>query len=128
MAEGVSKSCSERPSPKKSTPSVPGISSSTAISTRGGIASAAIELARLTMRARLILWPSKAAGCAALLKYSSRERTVCRLRRNTICTSGTISPASVAAALVSGRSAARIIATASSSGRSEPEEPRETRT
>ena len=62
---GVSKSCSERPSPKKSTPGCPRSSSSTARRTCGGMASAATALARLTMRAALISVPAKAAGWAA---------------------------------------------------------------
>ena len=68
MAEGVSNSCSERPWPKKSRPSMPRSSAVTLSSTRGGMSSGLIELARLTMRAGLISKPSKAAGCAAPLK------------------------------------------------------------
>ena len=66
--EGVSKSCSESPWPKKSRPSLPSSSAVTLMRTCGGMSSALIELARLTMRAMLRFMRSKAAGCAAALK------------------------------------------------------------
>ena len=59
----------------------------------------------------------------------SRSRasvTFCSERRNTICTVELSMPASTSFAFVSGRKAARISATASRKGWSEPEEPRET--
>ena len=56
----------------------------------------------------------------------SREVTCCWLRRNTICTVELSMPASTIFAFASGRKAAKVSASASRKGLSEPEEPRET--